>query len=106
MTTVSMAIVVLLALILLPVLIMNNAGRRDEFLARCQAAVEGQGGRVLSAERKLWGRGPFWVKGKNQFIARVIFEDGSGARRQLWARSRTIFRDDEFVWDYDDGSGE
>jgi hypothetical protein len=106
MTTVSTAIVVILAMILLPISIMFNAGRRDEFIERCGAEVERQGGRVLSAERMLWGKGPFWVKGKDQFIVRVIYEDGSGARRQLWARSRTLLRDDEFVWDHDDGSGE
>lgn len=106
MAKMSMGIVFILALILLPISIVINAGRRDDFLGRCTAEVERQGGRVLSADRMLWGKGPFWVKGKNQFIARVIFEDGSGGRRQLWARSRTLFRDDEFIWDYDDGSGE
>lgn len=68
-----------------------------------QRQVAARGGSVLGWENRSFFKGPFWVKGKGQVIIKMVYRESEDALRQAWGRTGTLLRDDEVVWDYDDG---
>lgn len=96
-------LVILFVLIFIPFGIWMQMKKKESFADLMQQRVATQGGSVLGWESRTFRKGPFWVMAKGQVIIKMVYRDREGALRQAWGRSGTLLRDDEVVWDYDDG---
>ncbi|HWI64382.1 MAG TPA: hypothetical protein VNT75_21285 [Symbiobacteriaceae bacterium] len=97
----NIAIVLILFVIVLPLGLKLRQIKERNFAEELRQAVEARGGSVLSVQKRWFGNGPWWVRGKGQIVMKMIYRDAAGNLQQLWGRTGVFGND--LNWEYSDG---